>query len=269
MENRKPLVPVWPKQTCERFVGFLDIMGFKEIVNRSQHEIVLDKMLRLKDSLDLVKRMGEMRMGFRMTMPGAPMKSVFFSDSVLLVSADDNFFSGVQVLLSAIIIVGEAARDGIAMTGAIACGKQTAIEDKSVYFGQPLIDAYGLQKEIMMYGVVLHNTAESRLSKEEISSEKEEKFTGMDILRKQGLVVDYTTPLKGGGKAKHSVVTWEYVNPVELDVKSSRLDVKSLGSDMESAIRNLYLTTSGRDRQFIDNTLEFLSSSKMYLSQQK
>jgi hypothetical protein len=42
----------------------------------------------------------------------------------------------------------------------------TLDDENSIFFGQPLIDAYLLQEELYFYGVVMHHTAELKLTKE-------------------------------------------------------------------------------------------------------
>ena len=50
------------------------------------------------------------------------------------------------------------------MKGAISCGDMSVNINQQIFFGQPLIDAYLLQEDVLFYGIVLHNSAERKLN---------------------------------------------------------------------------------------------------------
>ena len=90
-------------------------------------------------------------------------RTVFFSDSILLISSDDSADSATQLIYHVANMLRNALIAGIPLKGAIAHGEQTADFDKSLHFGQPLIDAHKLQDELYLYGVVLHHSAEQHI----------------------------------------------------------------------------------------------------------
>ncbi|MBM3157368.1 MAG: hypothetical protein FJ004_08815 [Chloroflexi bacterium] len=118
------------------------------------------------------------------------------------------------------------------MKGAIAYGEQTADFDTSLHFGRPLVDAYKLQNELLLYTVVLHHTMEQYLIEKAIM----QKLEGNDIFK-------YPTPLKEG-KITHYVVDW-----------SPFVDAND---DLKSALSQLYGSVSGSPRRYVDNTIEFV-----------
>jgi hypothetical protein len=118
------------------------------------------------------------------------------------------------------------------MKGAIAFGKMTADVDNSLFFGQPLIDAFELQNELQLYDVILHHTVEKRINEPDMLKNLEK----YDVFK-------YSVPMKTG-KITHYIVDWtpffvEETDPVDLVTK-------------------LYSNVSGTPRFYVDNTLEFV-----------
>src|SRR5690606_33152910 len=122
--------------------------------------------------------------------------------------------------------------EGIPIKGAIAYGQQTADFKKSLYLGMPLVDAYELQNELQLYGVILHHTFEQFINE----TERLDQFEHYSNIHK------YPTPLKSGA-VNHYIVGW--------------FDDQPGKNDFISQISRLYNTVSGNPRRYVDNTLEF------------
>jgi hypothetical protein len=227
--------------TCNRFVAFMDIMGFKDMIFRNTHASVLKTMMSLLPTLDAIKLDAQKRM----TDKGANQDSwmsyfggssvarpVLFSDSILLVSSDDSVNSARVLLFHVSWILSSALEIGIPIKGAIAYGKQTADFDKSLHFGRPLIDAYELQNELLLYGVALHHTAEQYLVGKKM----------MPSLENSQLLCKYQTPLRNG-TVTHYVVGW----------------LKGMLEDGSRGVlfSGLYAKVSGAPRCYVDNTADF------------
>ncbi len=169
---------------------------------------------------------------------------VFFSDSILLVSGSDDWFSGLRLILAAESIMSAAFALRIPIKGAVAYGQQTADTEHSLYFGRPLIDAYDLQEQLMMYGLVLHHTAEQAFTKAKVNDDE----TAIQAL-KNLILVEYKTPLRNG-QVRHWTNSWNINRPAP---------------SLEEVIRAFYQTVSGDTRRYVDNTLDFAQ----YLAQRK
>ncbi|MFC2185691.1 hypothetical protein ACFCT7_00145 [Fulvivirgaceae bacterium LMO-SS25] len=215
---------------CNRYVGFIDVMGFKDMVARKNHEEVgqmLHQMSFMKDILQKVvvspfKKVDE---NFKRE---ERVKSITFSDSVLFVTKDDSL-SDLLVLSSVLEIFQEAAiQRGAPTKGAISYGRLTADFEKSIFYGQPLIDAYLLQDQLYYYGIVLDNEVESIL----IDNLRNEKIEKQLI---EGHFFKMPTPFKSG-KVQHYNVR--------------------LGNLIEEQKEDLYKTISGSVRRYVDNTIE-------------
>ncbi len=212
--------------TCKRFVAFLDIMGFKDRMLRYPHEKVLETLTSF--------RMAVRPLGIAENLAASAVRPVFFSDSILLVSGDDSLESALRITLSAEWFVQEALDIQIPIKGAIAFGMQTANFEDSLHFGAPLIDAYELQNQVKLYGVVLHHTTEKRLADLRVLDPDKYRSISPNV-------VEYPVPLKEG-KVNHYIL---------------RFFTHSVASgSLESSLLKLYGTVSGSPRSYVDNTLD-------------
>ncbi|WP_154669987.1 hypothetical protein [Flavobacterium silvisoli] len=218
------------KVDCNRYIGFMDVMGFKDMVARKSHEEVgrmLHQMSFMKDILQrvIVSPLKEKNEMFERE---ERVKSITFSDSVLFVTKDDSL-SDLLILSSVLEIFQEAAiQRGAPTKGAISFGRLTADFEKSLFYGQPLIDAYLLQDQLNYYGIIVDNEAEARI----IDSIRREQIDESLI---KGHFYKLATPLKSG-KVQHYNVR--------------------LGNLTEEQIEDMYKTVSGGVRKYVDNTIE-------------
>lgn len=204
--------------TAIRFVSFLDIMGFKDMVARNEHNVILNKLTSLTDYIS--EEVGR-NLGFHFSM---------FSDSILIYSDESNYAQFKTIVSITSLIVKESISIGLPIKGAIAKGTCTATTgEKLLYFGQPIIDAFKLEENIVLYGVAIHNTAEKEAV--ELFNEKGGK-----------VIYDYKVTLKSSS-SKHYVINW-YGEDKE-DTKSQL-----------TAIRN---TVSDMPRRYIDNTIDAIN----------
>jgi len=222
--------------TCDRFVAFLDIMGFRNMVFNKSHEDVVEIMERFRLPIKNLKKEAKERLEGRPqgwdTFKNTTVRPVIFSDSVLLISSDKSPGAARNIIWQTNLLITHALRNDIPIKGAIAYGEQTAILGKSLYIGKPLIDAYDLQKELLLYGVVLHHTMEKYLKE----SNGLKMFKDLNIFK-------YTVPMKSGN-INHYIVDW-----------TRRLDK---GEDARVLVSNIYNNVSGGPRIYVDNTLEFV-----------
>ncbi len=209
--------------TKNRFVVYFNIMGLKDLVLRNDHKVVLEMMRYLSDHLgEIGKKEG--------TSP--QIKQVLFSESLLMISEDDSLNSAQELSLAANWLLSASLFKGIAMKGVMACGRQTADFRKSIHFGEPLIEASLLEQEIMLYSVVLHHTAEEKMSEYKLLSSRDSFLD----------VVKYKTPMRSGS-ISHFVLDWTKIN--------ERMNAAE-------ALDHLYARVSGVARSYVDNTSEFV-----------
>jgi len=228
------------EDTCERFVAYIDIMGFKNMVLRKSHKEINDMFDSLLPTIETIKK--SLKSPFVLRILKSPGKDdivstpsavfpVMFSDSIILISNDDTEISSLFIFAYILMILRVAMEKGIPVKGAIAFGEMTVKPDKSLYFGQPIIDAFELQNELKIYGVVLHDTCEKRLYE-------------LKNIEGKG-IVKYLVPMKSG-RITHYIVDW-----------TSSIDE----NDPVGLVSQLYNSVSGKRRIYVDNTLEFIQET--------
>ena len=213
----------------ERFVLYLDIMGFKERVNRVEIEELREQLLRFKTKNKKLKPLLESKANTLIYMAQ-------FSDSIVLVSRDTTIDDLHRISKAASILMQTALQTGFALRGAIAKGHMIFDNEQQLFFGKALVDAYLLEEELCYYGVVFHE------SMEEIILEALSQKPDMPI-------EDISIPLKKG-KSKHYHIAWQKITALlqKGDITSQALDW----------LKDIRKTVSGNPRVYLDNTVNII-----------
>jgi len=219
--------------TAKRYVVYIDIMGFKDLVARMPHDQVYELMKRIDNIKKHVENVEWVKQ------KAGLVKTTTYSDSIILYSKDDSFESFDFIVSTTAGLINYLFIEGIPFKGAVAFGLMTLDTGKSIFFGQPLIDAYLLQDEIHFYGILFHATVEQEIL---LKKYKWPPFT-----------LAYLCNLKTGS-AKHMTIY-----PMHARMKNSE-KFKEKYFDLVKAIKALRLKTSGHLRRYIDNTEQYLSN---------
>lgn len=219
--------------TDKRFVCFLDIMGFKDMVMRNSHSEIyqmLEDLAKKRNTLDTTKvaRYGQ-----------DLMKTVSFSDTIVIFTKTDSQECLELLTFAVSWLFAKAIEKEIPMKGALSCGDMSININQQIFFGQPLIDAYLLQEDVSFYGIVLHDSAEKKLNE-----------FGEDLLGYERYH-DCLIPLKSG-KIKHFILDWV----VGLNFEEEKEVAKSISLQLMRKHRE---KTSGAPRKYIDNTIEIIN----------
>lgn len=213
--------------TANRFVCFLDILGFKDFVLKNPHTIILEKLKKIKDYEKLVFDTAEL-IGEK-----NDIKIVNFSDSFIIFSKNDSrdcfhsFFLLLENIFRNIIF------EGFSVKGGAAYGKITVESSNNIFFGQPLIDAYLLQEDLNFLGIACHHSIEVYL--------RDQKIENYSFVK--NILSTLKTPLKSG-EINHLNLTWfDTENIKETDLNHPK-----------NLLKNLYYTASGSPRKYLDNT---------------
>lgn len=201
--------------TAERYVAFLDIMGFKDRVARHSHDEILSELQQMSEFIS-TNLNGQSDIMF-----------VMFSDSFLFFTeyASETVLIRLVELLSG--VMDHAINNKIPIKGVIAKGTFTVDIVKQLFFGQPLIDAYSLEENIVIYGIVAHHTFER------------------DAKVMTDWFIDKDIPLKNGN-SKHYLLKWW--SDGEIKTVKERLN----------AIRE---TVSDSPRRYIDKTIKAMEDA--------
>ena len=214
---------------CVRFVGFIDIMGFKDMVARYPHEDIKHILLQMNQSRTILLKMLGSKSGLFVNTKDQSdirVRSFTFSDSVVFITKSDSAIDLLYLSVAMCICQEASIQSGVPTKGAISHGKLTADFEKSIFFGQPIIDAYLLQEQLFYYGVIVDNNAEVLLKK--FIEEKNSHFEPNHFIR-------ISTPLKNG-KVNHFNLRLRNLEEDQLDY--------------------LYNSVSGQPRKYVDNTIE-------------
>lgn len=215
-------------RNAERFVLYLDIMGFKDRVSRTDHQILRNQLI------DFSKKW---KTKIKPLETNEHIKYAQFSDSIIVTTDKTEQKQLNLITRTAIIIMQEALKLGFPIKGALSCGKFSFEESEELYFGQPLVDAFLLEEKVFYYGVVVHNTAEKKVK--QASSRCKDFYSKIDI------------PLKDGS-VNHYQLNWNMMNELNDTENITDIAIKWLESIEEQV--------SGRPRVYIQNTRKVLSN---------
>jgi len=227
-----------PTEAEVGLVLFLDIMGFKEKVLRTPH-MELEKELRAfkskhKKLKPLMKR--------------GSIELIQFSDSIIAVAHKADMFTLNRMVKIASILMHTGLESHFAMKGAIAMGAVTFDAENQLFFGQAIVDAYLMEEELKMYGVVFHHTAEA-LVKRSIAESAYPNGMGHRIYYP---IQKCQIPLKTC-VCEHYCVVWHKI--------SRQLDEGDITDEVKEWLEEINLTVSGAPRVYVDNTLAVIKET--------
>jgi len=234
MENRDSENNVMEKwnPTARRYVCFIDIMGFKDMVATKKHSDIYAMMEKI---------VGYQRLNSSVKWQGKAdlVKTTTYSDSIIVYSLDDSINSLNSIICTVSGLTQDLLSEGIPYKGAISIGDMTCDLEKSIYFGQPLIDSYILQEELYFYGIVLHGSVEKEIEKNNYTS----------------FITEYNCPFKKG-KSNHMTIVPMYM---------WKEDEKSIPRNdaLLKSVKKMKYTTSGNLRIYIDSTIKYLESIRV------
>lgn len=219
-----------------RFVVFLDIMGFKERVARNSADDLYKELTAFnRDIANIVSdvtgagssptpKQEDVSKQLPVSKSEANKEVLLsqFSDSIILFSGDNssNSLETISKVASAIMLSAIDREKPIPLKGALAEGYVTCDQVKQLFFGQALIDAFLLEENVQYYGIVVHHSAEASVKK--LDSE---------------LFRNNTIPLKSGLIEHFEVKWWD-----------------SKVNEALEGLERIRLTVSDSPRKYVDNT---------------
>lgn len=224
----------------ERLVLYLDIMGFKERVSKTEITALKEILLGFKRKNNKLKPL--------LYNSGGGRKRVFlkmaqFSDSIVVISQKATIEDLNRITKAAVILMQTAMETGLALRGSIAAGKMIFDEPNQLFFGKALVDAYLLEEDLAFYGIVFHHTVE-KLVRESLEKNDCDYYLPIE---------DAKLPTRRGA-SKHYHIAWYKMNKI--------LSEGNITEEALSWLRILRESVSGSPRTYLDNTIELISSSK-------
>lgn len=228
ISTSKSLSEVKWEITTNRFVCYIEIMGFKDRVARTTHDEIYQLMLKIDNARKMNSSIEWNNGGFK-----GLVKTTTFSDSLLIYSQSDNYESLCSLVCTVAAICQDLLMEGIPFRGSIAYGRMTLDNERAIVFGQPLIDAYLLQEEMCFYGIIIHGTAQEKI----------------ELLGITPFVENYNCPLKGGNSS-HLTVYPIFLGDNKYKEENNKIII---------ALNKMRYQTSGHIRRYIDMTEEYLN----------
>jgi hypothetical protein len=219
-------------EDCDRFIGFIDIMGFKDLVARKPHQEIKHMLLQMNQTRSILLNMLAESHNESSEATDTRVRSISFSDSVVFVTKSDSPKDLFNLSVALKICQEATIQSGLPTKGAISFGKLTVDFERSIFFGQPLIDAYLLQDQLHYYGIIVDNNAEAQLKK--IIQSGNEYFPYNHF-------INLPTPLKSG--------------------KVTHFNIR-LNSIQEDQLDYLFNSVCGHARKYVDNTIELYNSMR-------
>lgn len=238
MSDNKENKANW-KPTDKRFVAFLDILGFKDLVMRNTHDEIYQILNQISKSKKLIEEATKFE-EISKVFGDAEVYVVSFSDSIVIFSKNDSIENFKYFLLATRWFFTGAFNKQIPIKGAMAHGEISLNKKEQIYFGQPIIDAYLIEEDVNYMGVVAHNSIDNYISK----IEDESVLKSID-----GLLFEEKTPLKCGSLTHTNLNWFKIIKKTDEEVNIQYL---------KSKINLFKKTTSGTARKYIDNTFNIL-----------
>ena len=252
-----------------KFVAFLDVLGFKAMVENVNHE----KLRRVYENFlsNVASALSNGKFKIVESPSGqvaiadlaAPLSSsITVSDSVIFWTEDTSMKSFISICAATRNLIVLGIYTGLPMRGGIAMGDLSHLKSApnspeafgfQTVFGKGLVRAYEDESVHEWMGCVISD--ECVAAYEDICTlhaGQDEELATLDYLISAGFIVRYPAPRKSGDSVQRWVINWPKGNPagIPIDIVESSFTMhnKTLGTMSASAK--------------LDNTLKFLKASQ-------
>lgn len=245
------------KEYRKCFVGYLDILGFKEAILKSDNpDTLLFHLRRLFREIEISCGLKKFK-----NLDSLPVQFIWMSDSILFYTADNSIekFKYIANIIAGFIRKTIEAGPFL-YRGALSHGDFYFDPKLNLYLGPAMIDAADWEKKQNWSGVMLTPDCSDFAKKNHYDS-LEGKFRrdrgrGYDLLEISApLLVEYVVPLKEGLPSKKSLcLNWTIA--ARTDFRASKLGHVLASIESEGGRKSI--------EEKVDNTLEFLKYGKQF-----
>jgi hypothetical protein len=190
----------WPLEAI-RFVGFYDIMGFRELVARDDSVATYRVVRAFRDAALEGERIAQSISAPDGSGRGRQrpplLRFVQFSDSIVLFSRDSSPTCSLAITLASLKLFLASMGCGFLIRGAWARGNCLLELEHSIFFGPGYNDAYLLAESQQWFGVVEHESAQDEPGEQLREMQSDEL----------PLTEPYLVPLKSGERTL-SALAW-------------------------------------------------------------
>lgn len=191
--------------TSNVFVAFLDILGFKDLVERNTHEQLEEIYSKFFTGVEKNSELFELLSQILKNDKGinTTVQSVIISDSIVLWSIDDTIDNFNMLVMAVRLLIIQSFGQGIPLRGAITRGPLSVSTDKSIQiFGKSLTKAYTLESQMELAGCMI----DDECMKYVLEINEENKI--FQNLNKSNSIVQYLMPKKHGEIKNHYLINW-------------------------------------------------------------
>lgn len=121
----------------EKIIAYFDILGYKELIERSKLEDVRDKMYGLLDKVNNLTNNPNIDVYSK-----NDLDYIIFSDSIIIYSNDISIKSFLNICFTSNVLMYFSFLEGLPLRGAISHGEFYVDKDKNIFFGKALVNAY-------------------------------------------------------------------------------------------------------------------------------
>jgi hypothetical protein len=141
-----------PAHFRQRWVCYLDVLGFKKLVGRNAIETSVNTYFRSREIVE------------RWLRKGNSIELACFSDTFILYSRDDSAGHFSRIEQAARWILNENLQARIPIRGALSCGEFYSDSENNIFIGRALLEAYGFGEKQNWIGFILCRSATRRLT---------------------------------------------------------------------------------------------------------
>ncbi len=223
-----------------KFIAYIDILGFKELVLNNDHETLIKKFQNLFSiSIELSLSQGKYNIiensGKELAVPDlnhALVNSINISDSVILWTDDDSMQSFINLIVTVRNVINHCTLAGFPMRGAIVRGEMTFLKrqmgiktdvTQQALIGKGIVDAYIQESKQEWAGCTVDATAiKAYIKQYEEMKNKVKYLPSIEYLVEKKLICKYKVPYKTGIIKDEYVLEWPAVNRTLPDEKRIR-----------------------------------------------
>lgn len=194
------------KPPSERFVAFLDILGFAEMIETEPIEKIMGELHNAIHSVQLSEHLNTLAhdpqtKSLRLESRAKCLETFSFSDSFVLCSQDSSLASFRQILAGTFFLTRSLFVSGLPVRGAITCGEVSCIPCTNHMAGKAIIRAARLEKKQNWFGVIIDSAC--------LTIERLEFLNNLEM---RVAYVPYPVPLKDQDEpsAQLFALNWRY-----------------------------------------------------------
>ena len=207
-------------EQSEKYIAFLDILGFKDLVTNNSHEDLMHKVQNLlipiiETALSNGKMKRVQRDGIDISIADVEnikIHSLSISDSIMFWTDDDSLESFIQIVVAVALTLRGGFYCGLPMRGAISMGRLSFFNQSyghtknnmhSLLMGEGLVSAYSMENKQEWSGCVVDKKCVEKV----LQVAPQLKVDDYWFLSNNA-IIKYNTPYKDGQTIEEFVIRW-------------------------------------------------------------